>query len=331
MVSAIVLLIVGWVACDVGYAQTTDLAFDDIEMNGSGGMVLTADNGYQIVVTGGTSLSAETGKVSLSAPANFTLEAQGFKIKRIEFTNIDDMDDAGPRDSFIASVPGTWADETNLQVAENSDGLEIFSLDPGVPVSWDADRRDRLRNVPGVGDLLINISGGENPRKEAASFRPFPTVERFSIYFDDIDGSRGAAMGFILKPIPEEGVEPLTVAVADDVPPTLSGPDGFGGTATNSAMFNVVDDGHDPKVSAMTVTSNEPLAELGLSGPDAERFTIDADGHLKFKASPSHENPTDADQDNRYHVHIESVDQAGNATRVDPRAASVPPTRRPRP
>ncbi|MDR9390572.1 MAG: Calx-beta domain-containing protein [Trueperaceae bacterium] len=324
MVSAIVLLIVGWVACNVGYAQTTDLAFDDIEMNDSGGMVLTADNGYQIVVTGGTSLNAGTGKVSLTAPANFTLEAQGFKIERIEFTNIDDMDDSAPRDSFIASVPGTWADETNLQVATNSDGLEIFTLDPGVPVSWDADRRDRLREVPGVGDILINTSGGQNPRKEAASFRPVPTVERFSIYYDDIDGSRGAAMGFLLKPIPEEGVGPLTVAVVDDVPPTLSGPDGFGGTATNSAMFNVVDDGHDPNAAAMTVTSNEPLAELGLSGPDAERFTIDLDGHLTFNASPSYAGPTDADQDNRYHVHIESVDQAGNATRVDATIAVAP-------
>lgn len=320
------LLLMGWAACGVGYAQTTELAFDDIQMNGSGGMVLTADNGYQIVVTGGSSLNASTGQVKLTAPANFTLQAQGFKIKRIEFNNIDDMDDAGPRDSFIATVPGKWSDETNLQVATNSDGLEIFTLDPGVPVSWSADRRDRLRDgVPGVGDILINTSGGENPRKEAASFQPVPTVDRFSIYMDDIDGSRGATMSFFLKPIPEEGVNPLTVTVVDDMPPSLSGPDGFGGTVVNTAMFNTVEDGHDPSVAAMTIESNEPLSSFTLSGPDADRFTLDADGNLHFKDSPSQATPTDTDGDNRYQVQIDAVDQAGNATQINATVAVDPP------
>ncbi len=310
-------LLFGWATFSTTHAQTTELAFDDIQMDGNA-MVLTANNGYQIVVTGGSSKNASNGKVTLSAPANFTLEAQGFKIKRIGFNNIDDMDDAGPRDSFIATVPGKWADETNLQVASNSDGLEIFTLDPGVPVSWSADRRDRLRDgVPGVGDILINTSGGENPKKEAASFRPFPAVERFSIYMDDIDGTRGATMSFFLAPIPDKDVKPLLVTVQDDVPPSLSGPNGLGGTVTNTALFGSVQDGHDASVAAMTIEPNEPLQTFTLSGPDAERFTLDADGNLHLKASPSHANPSDADGDNRYQVQIEAVDQAGNTTQVD--------------
>ena len=318
------LLLFGWAASGVGNAQSTELAFDDITMNGDE-MVLTADNGYQIVVSGDATLNGDNGQVNLSAPGNFTLAAQGFTIQQIDFNNIEDMDDSGPRDSFIASVPGKWTDETDLRIAANSDGLEIFTLDPGVPVSWNSDSRDRLRVVPGVGDILINTSGGENPKREAASFRPVPTVERFTIYMDDIDGSRSAKMSFFLAPIPEEGVDPLTVEVVDDVPPRLSGPDGFGGTVTNSAMFASVQDGHATDQAAMTIAPNEPLESFTLSGPDADRFTLDEDGALRFNDPPAFAEPSDADGDNRYQVHVEAVDLGGNTTDVSATVVVDPP------
>lgn len=279
-------------------------------------MTLRAANGYEISVIAGSgaTLTESTGQVKLSAPANFALRANGFSLTRVYFRNIDDMDDAGPRDSFIASVPGKWTDQTDLSIAENSDGLEIFTLDPGVPVSWSDDERGRLRGL-GVGDILINTSGGENPKREAANFTPFPAVEEFSIFMDDIDGPRGATMSFFLAPDPDFGIQAFSADISDAVAPNLVGPDGLEGTVTNAALFETVASGHDPDIAALQVDANEPISEWRLSGDDASSFAIEG-GQIRFLQSPDHEAPTDSDKDNRYEVLVEAVDLAGNTTVV---------------
>lgn len=279
-------------------------------------MTLRAANGYEISVIAGSgaTLTESTGQVKLSAPANFALRANGFSLTRVYFRNIDDMDDAGPRDSFIASVPGKWTDQTDLSIAENSDGLEIFTLDPGVPVSWSDDERGRLRGL-GVGDILINTSGGENPKREAANFTPFPAVEEFSIFMDDIDGPRGATMSFLLAPDPDFGIQAFSADISDAVAPNLVGPDGLEGTVTNAALFETVASGHDPDIAALQVDANEPISEWRLSGDDASSFAIEG-GQIRFLQSPDHEAPTDSDKDNRYEVLVEAVDLAGNTTVV---------------
>ena len=63
----------------------------------------------------------------------------------------------------------------------------------------------------------------------------------------------------------------------------------------------------------------------GLSGADADDFTINAQGQLRFKATPNAEAPTDSDADNIYDVTItvqDDVDASGNALDSDSRRFS---------
>ena len=63
----------------------------------------------------------------------------------------------------------------------------------------------------------------------------------------------------------------------------------------------------------------------GLSGADADDFTINAQGQLQFKAAPNAEAPTDSDADNIYDVTItvqDDVDASGNALDSDSRRFS---------
>ncbi|WP_412508755.1 Ig-like domain-containing protein, partial [Roseovarius sp. SYSU LYC5161] len=269
-------------------------------------MTLTADNGYQLVLEHSASGKFNNdGRVEMNAPSNVTFKALGFEVSQINFENIDDMDDAAPRDTWIANVPGKWEDNTNLAVATNSDGLEIFTLDAGVPVSWDEDERQRLRAVDGVGDILINTSGGNNPRGEAAIFRPNPSVKEFKIYMDDIDGSRGATMFFTIAGV--------SVEVQDTTPPELTGPSGIGDqNVTNGPLYKTVTDGHTGEV--FTVSANEPIKTFSLLGDDAEHFQISDQGQIEFKQTPQFDNPHDLDGDNIYITEVEAVDLAGNTT-----------------
>ena len=45
-----------------------------------------------------------------------------------------------------------------------------------------------------------------------------------------------------------------------------------------------------------------------ISGEDADAFSIDTDGNLTFKVVPDHDTPSDADQDNFYHLTVTADD-----------------------
>jgi len=284
-------------------AQTVE--FTSVDVTGDV-MTLTADNGYQLVLEHSDSGKFNNdGRVEMNAASNVTFRAIGFEISQINFENIDDMDDSGPRDTWIASVPGKWQDNTDLTVAKKSDGLEIFTLDAGVPVSWSVDERQRLRDVNGVGDIIINTSGGKNPEGEAAIFRPAPSVSEFTIYMDDIDDGRGATMFFTIAGV--------SVEVQDTTAPELTGPSGFPDEQiTNVPFFKTVSDAHTGEV--LTVAANEPIKTFSLLGDDAEHLTISDQGLIEFEQAPQFDSPDDLDGDNAYKAQVEAVDLAGNTT-----------------
>jgi uncharacterized repeat protein (TIGR01451 family) len=119
---------------------------------------------------------------------NFT--AIGFDIERVNFSDVDDMDGTAPRDSYAATVAGTWTSPT----------IEVHSL-ASPPIF--ADQVARLLAAGAVGTFLANESG-DNPENETASFTLASPTSSFSIVFDDVEGGRNARNLFNLGIIEAE-------------------------------------------------------------------------------------------------------------------------------
>ena len=86
-------------------------------------------------------------------------------------------------------------------------------------------------------------------------------------------------------------------------------------TASTAILTTIVVDEEDVRTNL----------RYGLSGADADDFTINAQGQLRFKATPNAEAPTDSDADNIYDVTItvqDDVDASGNALDSDSRRFS---------
>lgn len=69
-----------------------------------------------------------------------------------------------------------------------------------------------------------------------------------------------------------------------------------------------------PTVFTLNVTDkeNDPLTYSIVGGDDQGLFTIDSNGKLSFNNPPDHENPTDKDKDNQYHVTVRVSDGKNN-------------------
>ena len=117
-----------------------------------------------------------------------TFTTSGFALNSIAFNDIDDMDGIAPRDSFAASVPGTWSSPT----------IEIHSF--ASPPAF-ADQAGRLTSAGGVGTFLANAFGENNPTNETAEFVLNTPATSITIYYDDVEGARNARAQFSLDPL----------------------------------------------------------------------------------------------------------------------------------
>ena len=123
----------------------------------------------------------------------------------------------------------------------------------------------------------------------------------------------------------------ITVTPVDEPPIfTVTSDLAFEGVFTNVGKFaavsfdettgiNVVEDDDEIGIALATFMADDPetatTTTLGIRGADSSKFTINANGELKFKAAPAavpnFEKPVDADKDNVYEVTITATD--GNA------------------
>lgn len=92
----------------------------------------------------------------------------------------------------------------------------------------------------------------------------------------------------------------------DDTPPLITGPSGGAGATASAITIN------EGLTAVTKMTANESIKTWELSGPDAAKLSIAADGTITFKEAPDYENPTDADKNNTYVVIIKAIDQFGN-------------------
>ncbi|MDD9976986.1 MAG: OmpA family protein [Boseongicola sp.] len=167
-----------------------------------------------------------------AVPLIFT--TNGFELGRVDFADIDDMDGFSSRDSFAASVAGTW---TSSQLDVNP---IVGALPPWLPATQD--QRGRLSAAGGVGNFLARANGND-PLNDSATFVLDTPTTSFIIYMDDVQGSRNARMFFDLAP--------LTV----DVAPTLT---------LNKTVIN--DDGGTETAGAWTLTATGPATLSGTTG-----------------------------------------------------------------
>ena len=96
----------------------------------------------------------------------------------------------------------------------------------------------------------------------------------------------------------------------------------------NAIALSVAENSPSTTILTTIVVDEEDVGtnlRYGLSGADADDFTINAQGQLQFKAAPNAEAPTDSDADNIYDVTItvqDDVDASGNALDSDSRRFS---------
>ena len=101
-----------------------------------------------------------------------------------------------------------------------------------------------------------------------------------------------------------------SVAFTDALAPTITGPDGSGGSTTGAAAQETA---QENTTTVATFAASEPVT-WSLSGIDADRFSIDPSGNLRFNTAPDFENPSDSDTNNVYLFNIIATDTAGNTT-----------------
>jgi methionine-rich copper-binding protein CopC len=103
----------------------------------------------------------------------------------------------------------------------------------------------------------------------------------------------------------------LNFTTADVIAPVITGPSGGAGAATSAITVN------ENQTAVTQFTANEAISSWTLSGDDAAKFAIAADGTLTFVAAPDFENPTDAGDtaaNNTYVVIISATDSSSNAS-----------------
>ncbi|WP_338664822.1 cadherin-like domain-containing protein [Pararoseomonas sp. SCSIO 73927] len=118
------------------------------------------------------------------------------------------------------------------------------------------------------------------------------------------DGSETTAAGFsvILADGGEDGAGPAQADVVVAVTPVNDAP-------VVSAPGQVILEENRAEVATILASDGEGDAiTFSLGGTDGALFAIGEDGHLRFKAAPDYERPTDADGDNLYDLVVRASD-----------------------
>ena len=101
-----------------------------------------------------------------------------------------------------------------------------------------------------------------------------------------------------------------SVDFTDALAPTITGPDGSGGTTTGAAAQETV---QENTITVANFSASESV-NWSLSGTDAGLFSIDSSGNLSFITAPDFEGPSDSDTNNVYLLNVIATDTAGNTT-----------------
>jgi len=158
-----------------------------------------------------------------------------------------------------------------------------------------------------IGDAQITISGATltiNPTADLNSSTAY-YVQIDAAAVDDLSANSYAGIADTTT------LNFTTAAPADTTAPAITGPSGGAGVATSAITVN------ENQTAVTQFTANEAISSWTLSGDDAAKFAIAADGTLTFVAAPDFENPTDVGDtanNNTYVVIITATDSSSNTS-----------------
>ncbi len=189
---------------------------------------------------------------------------------------------------------GSGSSYSDKTMYEDSSSVFTFTADQSVTWSLDGGNDEN--------DFSINSSSG------LLSFNSTPDYE------NPVDSDLNNIYQVKVKATASDGNSStqtitITIQYLDEVNPTITGPSGVAGAASNTLNIN------ENSYSVFTYTANESVTWSLSGGNDSSLFAIDSSsGALTFNDFPDFENPNDHNANNDYEVVIKATDSAGNYT-----------------
>ena len=197
------------------------------------------------------------------------------------------------------------------------DGTSVISVDENQTAVTQMTATD---DVSASGDIVWSLSGDDSGKFTIATDGTitFNTAPDYENPTDADNNNTYVVTVTATDEATNASTQTLTVTVLDldEVGPTITGPDGSGGTTTGATSAISVDE-NQTAVTQMTATDDVSASGdivWSLSGDDSGKFTIATDGTITFNTAPDYENPTDADNNNTYVVTVTATDEATNAS-----------------
>ncbi len=191
--------------------------------------------------------------------------------------------------------PGTEVSATTRTVAENAAAGSAV----GAPVSATHNAGQVLTYaLEGTDKDSFTIDSGTGQIRVAAGTSiDYETKQDYSVTVQARDAD----------PTATEITVTINVTDVNEYPSVITGSSSVAHAENTAASVAV----HDYEIRSERETDEGDDIKWTLSGADADDFTIDGDGVLKFKDSPDYEAPTDTGRNNRYNVKVEATDDEG--------------------
>jgi len=307
----------------------TDLADSPPVITGPGGSTGAAAS--ISVPEGTTSVTQVTANVPISNWAivggndqgRFSIDAQG----NITFTAAPDFEaptDSDTDNSYVLVIEAMAPDGSKstqtitVNVTDIADNPPVIT-GPGGSTSGNATISvpENTTSVTQVSSSVSGstwaITGGNDQGRfsiDAQGRITFTSAPDFETPTDSDTNNSYVLVIEASAPDGSKSTQTITVNVTNlaDMPPVITGPNGSGGGA---AAISVP----EGTTAVTQVTSSVAGTTWAItSGNDQGRFTIDAQGNIRFVQSPDFEAPTDSDTNNSYVLVVEATAPDGSKT-----------------
>ena len=253
----------------------------------------------------------------------FSIDAQG----RITFTSAPDFEapaDSDTDNSYVLVIEATAPDGSKstqtitVNVTDIADNPPVIT-GPGGSTSGNATISvpENTTSVTQVSSSVSGstwaITGGNDQGRfsiDAQGRITFTSAPDFETPTDSDTNNSYVLVIEASAPDGSKSTQTITVNVTNlaDMPPVITGPNGSGGGA---AAISVP----EGTTAVTQVTSSVAGTTWAItSGNDQGRFTIDAQGNIRFVQSPDFEAPTDSDTNNSYVLVVEATAPDGSKT-----------------
>ena len=212
-----------------------------------------------------------------------------------------DLDEVGPTITGPDGSGGTTTGATSaISVDENQTAVTTVTADE--TVTW------TLTGSDDDAKFAINASTG------VITFVAAPDYETALDVGDTAANNTYVLTVTATDTASNASTQTLTVTVLDldEVGPTITGPDGSGGTTTGATSAISVDEN---QTAVTTVTADETVTWTLTGSDDDAKFAInESTGVITFVAAPDYERPTDVGTNNTYVLTVKATDTASNTS-----------------